>query len=301
MKREIHGIRVSIIIVLGLLSISKMNTYSADTETKTPLTKEAAHVLEIEAKAADMKAWDGKALANTESKILVVKDSKEKSEISGEIYSNTIVTVEEEVGEWAKIQTGHLIGYVKKTDLLFGLEAAERAKIVCLRIAILAERNNLEKTATTTRITREGKTVEEIAAEIEAARVATEAEKTRVAMEAALVEQQEKEAERYLLAAIIHCEANGEPYEGQVAVGAVILNRVASPIFPNTIAEVIYQKSQFGPVITGKIDRVLESGEINESCYQAADDALAGINPIGEALYFGNGDYGKQIGNHWFH
>lgn len=107
--------------------------------------------------------------------------------------------------------------------------------------------------------------------------------------------------EQALLAALIFCEAGGEPYEGQVAVGAVVMNRVRSGIFPNSITEVIYQSGQFGPAITGKLDAVLADGRTTASCYQAAADALAGANPIGEALYFGNGDYGQLIGNHWFH
>lgn len=105
-----------------------------------------------------------------------------------------------------------------------------------------------------------------------------------------------------LLAALIYCEAGGEPYEGQVAVGAVVMNRVKSGSFPNSISEVIYQSGQFGPAITGKLDRVLAAGSATESCYQAAREALAGASPVGDALYFGDGqNYGIQIGGHWFH
>ena len=104
-----------------------------------------------------------------------------------------------------------------------------------------------------------------------------------------------------LLAAIIYCEAGNQPHDGKVGVGAVILNRVRSGSFPNSIREVIYQAGQFGPAITGKLDRVLASGNIPAECYQVAADALAGYNPIGDALYFGNGNYGQLIGDHYFH
>ncbi|XCP84966.1 cell wall hydrolase [Roseburia hominis] len=105
-----------------------------------------------------------------------------------------------------------------------------------------------------------------------------------------------------LLAALIYCEAVGEPYEGQVAVGAVVMNRVKSSSFPNSIREVIYQSGQFGPAITGKLDRVLASGKMTDSCYQAAQEALAGVSPVGGALYFGDGrNFGQLIGGHWFH
>ncbi len=132
-------------------------------------------------------------------------------------------------------------------------------------------------------------------AEEEARRQAEEAERQR-AQEMARSQEEEN-----LLAALIYCEAGGEPYEGQVAVGAVVLNRVRSSSFPNSIEEVIYQSGQFGPAVTGKLGRVLASGKTTDSCRQAAKEALEGSNPIGDALYFGNGNSGQLIGNHYFH
>lgn len=132
-------------------------------------------------------------------------------------------------------------------------------------------------------------------AEEEARRQAEEAERKR-AQEIARNQEEEN-----LLAALIYCEAGGEPYEGQVAVGAVVLNRVRSSSFPNSIEEVIYQSGQFGPAVTGKLGRVLASGKTTDSCRQAAKEALEGSNPIGDALYFGNGNSGQLIGNHYFH
>lgn len=107
--------------------------------------------------------------------------------------------------------------------------------------------------------------------------------------------------EQALLASIIFCEAGNQPYEGQVAVGAVILNRVKSGSYPNSVAEVIYQPGQFGPAMTGWLDTVLASGSYTPTAMQAAVDAAAGSNPIGDCLYFGNGDYGILIGDHYFH
>ncbi|MDD7267085.1 MAG: cell wall hydrolase [Lachnospiraceae bacterium] len=100
-----------------------------------------------------------------------------------------------------------------------------------------------------------------------------------------------------LLAALIQCEAGGESYEGKVAVGAVVMNRVRSGSFANSITGVIYAPGQFGPVITGIINNVLAAGP-RADCIQAAQDALNGSNPIGSCLYF-NGGYGLgtiQIG-----
>lgn len=108
-------------------------------------------------------------------------------------------------------------------------------------------------------------------------------------------------SERKLLAALIYCEAGNQPHKGKVAVGAVVINRMKSKSYPNTMKKVIYQRGQFGPAITGKLDRVLRENAVPKACYKAADDALAGENPVGDALYFGCGNYGKKIGDHWFH
>ena len=87
----------------------------------------------------------------------------------------------------------------------------------------------------------------------------------------------------YLLAKCIHAEARGEPYIGKVAVGAVILNRVASPDFPNSIYGVIYQPWAFTAVHDGQIDL-----EPDGASYQAATDALNGWDPTYGCLYYYN-------------
>lgn len=86
-----------------------------------------------------------------------------------------------------------------------------------------------------------------------------------------------------MLARAIHAESKGEPYEGQVAVGAVILNRVRSADFPNTIAGVVYQPCAFEPVKRGTINE-----QPGDSAFRAARDALNGWDPTGGALYFWN-------------
>ena len=88
-----------------------------------------------------------------------------------------------------------------------------------------------------------------------------------------------------LLARVISAEARGEPYSGQVAVGAVILNRVEHPSFPNTIAGVVYQKGAFTCMVDGQIDQPVAA-----SAYRAARDALNGSDPSGGAIYYFNPD-----------
>lgn len=113
--------------------------------------------------------------------------------------------------------------------------------------------------------------------------------------------------ELLLLARIIYAEARGEPFEGQVAVGAVVMNRVRDPRFPNTIAEVIYQSGQFIPVSDGTINLTP-----NQVAIRAAKNALSGMDPSGGAVFFYNPKIAtttwwfenrsvtKVIGNHVF-
>lgn len=112
--------------------------------------------------------------------------------------------------------------------------------------------------------------------------------------------EEEERAEK-LLASIIFCEAGNQSFTGQVAVGAVVLNRMANEAYPDTMEEVIYQPGQFCPAGSGWLDRVRSTDGYTESAMQAAEAALAGENPIGDCLYFDQGGYGYQIGAHYFH
>lgn len=110
-------------------------------------------------------------------------------------------------------------------------------------------------------------------------------------------------SDRDLLAAIIQCEAGGEPWEGKIAVGAVIMNRVCSEAFPNTVAGVVYQSGQFQPVASGRLAIRLAEGA-NDECYRAADAVMSGSNNIGNCLFFRTvvpGIHGTIIGHHVFY
>ena len=91
------------------------------------------------------------------------------------------------------------------------------------------------------------------------------------------------QSEIALLARIISAESRGEPYEGQVAVGAVILNRIAHPSFPNTLAGVIYQPGAFSCLDDGQVNE-----PVSESAARAARDAMNGWDPTGGAIYYFN-------------
>lgn len=94
------------------------------------------------------------------------------------------------------------------------------------------------------------------------------------------------EGDRYLLANLIYCEAGGEPYEGQVAVGSVVINRVLSSVYPDTVTGVIYQNKQFSPVASGRLALALAEGRATGSCYQAADTVMKGTTNVGNCVYF---------------
>ena len=96
-----------------------------------------------------------------------------------------------------------------------------------------------------------------------------------------------------LLAAIIQCEAGGCSYQGQLAVGAVVMNRVKSSSFPNTISGVIYQRGQFSPARTGKLASRLARG-VSASCRQAAMEALSGKDNTNGAKYFKYASSGQR-------
>lgn len=112
------------------------------------------------------------------------------------------------------------------------------------------------------------------------------------------------EGDRYLLANLIYCEAGGEPYEGQLAVGAVVVNRMLHSKFPDTMVGVIYQKRQFAPVASGRLELALALNKATPSCYQAADEAMAGKSNVGTCLFFRtpiDGLEGIRIGGHIFY
>ncbi len=112
------------------------------------------------------------------------------------------------------------------------------------------------------------------------------------------------EGDRYLLANLIYCEAGGEPYEGQLAVGSVVINRVLSGKFPDTVVGVIYQNRQFSPVASGRLELALAANKATARCYQAADAAMSGVTNVGNCVFFRTpieGLTGINIGGHVFY
>lgn len=117
-------------------------------------------------------------------------------------------------------------------------------------------------------------------------------------------EQAATTGELKLLATIIFCEAGNQPYEGQIAVGSVVMNRINSSLFPNTMLGVLYQKSQFTPVMSGRFAIALANNSATNQCYAAAKEVLNGANNVPNCLFFRTvipDKAGTIIGDHVFY
>ena len=278
-------------------------------------------------------------MVNVKSALNVRAGASEDAEKVGKIYKDCGGIILERKDGWTKIQSGNLIGWAKDEYLFFGEDARALAENVGKNIAVVsADAVNIRTDKSTDAgvygvMTKDNIldviSVEEdgwvcvdmdgkdgyVLSELVDLEFKIDYGETMEEIKARKAE--EKETNRYknygeyttdadttlLLAALIHCEARGESYEGQLAVGAVVMNRVRSSAYPDTIHGVIYASGQFTPALNGKVDKVYESGKINESCIKAAKEALSGVSNIGDLTHFrrNDGREGIVIGNHVFH
>lgn len=308
-------------ILGGVLAISAgAGTLVRADETSTEITNDnsADSVLEAD-------AWETKAAANVNTYANVRTEASADAEKAGVMPKGAAAEVIEQEGEWTRIVSGDVEGYVKTELLAFADEAKNIYQETygnqgTVTASSLRVRNTPSLEGQQIGSKKKGSMVEILSQEgdwyqIEhgdgSAYVAAEYVQTGEATAVTVEEYKEQQAteaavnvgngELDLLAAIIQCEAGGESHTGKVAVGAVIMNRVRSGQFPNTITEVVYQSGQFSPVASGILSSVLSQGARSD-CYQAAQEALNGSNPVGGALYFNSGSgRGIQIGNQHFY
>lgn len=308
-------------ILGGVLAISAgAGTLVRADETSTEITNDnsADSVLEAD-------AWETKAAANVNTYANVRTEASADAEKAGVMPKGAAAEVIEKEGEWTRIVSGDVEGYVKTELLAFADEAKNIYQEMygnqgTVTASSLRVRNTPSLEGQQIGSKKKGSMVEILSQEgdwyqIEhrdgSAYVAAEYVQTGEATAVTVEEYKEQQAteaavnvgngELDLLAAIIQCEAGGESHTGKVAVGAVIMNRVRSGQFPNTITEVVYQSGQFSPVASGILSSVLSQGARSD-CYQAAQEALNGSNPVGGALYFNSGSgRGIQIGNQHFY
>lgn len=278
-------------------------------------------------------------MANVKNALNVRDDASEEAKKVGKLYKDCGGTILERKDGWTKLQSGNIIGWASDEYLLFGEEAKELANDVGRTIATintetLRVRMEPSSEAPILGLLPKGDVVEAlddgsgewVCIDYEGADGYVSAEYVLVDFqidagetieEIKAREAAEREAKRHvnygqyttdadttlLLAALIQCEAGGESYEGQLAVGAVVMNRVRSGAYPDSIHGVIYASGQFTPALNGKVNARYESGRISDSCKKAAEDAIAGTSNVGACTHFkrNNGRDGIVIGNHVFY
>ncbi len=210
------------------------------------------------------------AYSNTET-LRVRKEASLESGTVGLLANGEAVEAIAEEGDWVSVSYEGTTGYVSAeyVTVEFEIDHAESMEVIKAR------------------------------EEEEKARAKAEAEAKRIVQKEAVMATA---SEVDILAALIQCEAGGESYEGQVAVGAVVMNRVRCAAYPNTITDVIYASGQFVPAAKGRMESLILNGTTKDSCRQAAQEAINGVSNVGDALYFrraGNKN-GIVIGNHVF-
>ena len=281
----------------------------------------------------------GLVMANVRDAVNVRSDASEESSKVGKLYKDCGGTVLERRDGWTKIQSGTLVGWAKDEYLLFGDDAKALANDVGRMIAqinteTLRVRTEASQDAGVLGLLPKGDIVdvvdssnpEWVCIDYEGADGYVSAEYITLDFqidtgetleEIKAREAAEREAKRHvnygeyttdadttqLLAALVQCEAGCESYEGQLAVASVVMNRVRSGAYPNSIHGVIYASGQFTPALNGKVHTVYESGRINPSCVKAAEEAISGVSNVGDMTHFrrNNGRDGLVIGNHVFY
>lgn len=298
---------------------AEAGTEEADTEeaaaeeSESQAEAEESAQEEVQEEESDGYNWNDKVAANVLTYANIREGAGVESANVGRLPSGAVATVVGSEDGWLQITSGDVDGYVRE-DLVVSGEDARRlyeAMYGSSEVSVEATKTDPEAEAAAwaaaeavqqeaVQQTSAG-TSQEVSAEPapESQQPAETAEASEPASEVQEVSVSTSELD--LMAAIIECEAGGESYEGKIGVGAVIMNRIRSGEFPNTLSEVIYQSGQFEPVWTGKLSNVLARGA-SEACYEAARDVYAGANTIGDRLFFhaGSGS-GLTIGNQTFY
>ncbi len=303
-------------------------------------TEEMAEIAVADADADAREAAEV-VMANVKDAVNVRVEPSEEAETAGKLYKNCGGTVIERRDGWTLLESGELTGWTKDEFLLFGEEAiALREEVGAYKATsqtdALRIRKEANEEAGVYKLLELGESVEAaqdteeiegwvavvvdedtigyVSADYVEVAFVVETGKTneQIAKEKAEEEKKKLSANRgavdvevsdvTLLAALIQCEAGNESYEGKLAVGAVVMNRVRSGSYPGTVSGVINAPSQFPPATNGKVAGVVAKGP-SASCVEAAQAAIDGSTNVGGATHFkaaSSGATGVQIGNHVF-
>jgi len=269
-------------------------------------------------------------MADVVNSLNVRAEASEEAEKVGLMYADCGGEILERTEGWTKIKSGNLVGWASNEYLLFDEEALELAESVGRTLATvnadaLRVRKEPNEDAGIWGLIQKDDTVEAVVEETTDDWVAIEFEgelgfisaeyvSTEFLVDSGETYEEIKERERkeqeekakliqnlgavavgttddVLLGALVQCEAGNQCYEGKLAVAAVVMNRVRSAAYPNTIGGVIYASGQFTPAGNGKVQKRLELG-VDPSCLQAAQEAIAGATNVGTATHF------RRAGNH---
>lgn len=327
----------------------------ADVDVET-VDVEAADATETTL-SAEQQEWQDKLMADVKDFLYVRAKADADSDIVGKLYKGDRALIKKQGGEWTKIASGSVNGYVKNEYCVFGQEAYAYAKKHCDTVAkvtidglrvrkspaedagvvktvVTGDKFKVNKKANKTDgwvaikvdsdtcyvsadyVTLSLDTGKAVTLEEEAAAQKAEEEKKAAAAQTASSSSSSSNGqttttsttqntslaastdEETLLAALVQCEAGGQGVQCMTAVGAVVVNRVRSGSYPSSIYNVIYQRGQFGPASSGRLESRLASG-VSSSARQAARAALSGSDPTGGAKSFklaSSGHAGVVIG-----
>jgi len=317
----------------GIAEILDPSIVSSDTNVEEQTSLNINEKFEAERERMEEEL----TMANVQNALNIRAEASEESEKVGLLYKDCGGKILDQKNGWTKIQSGNVIGWAKDEYLLFGEEAKEMAEdvgnwIVTLDASAVRVRMEPDKKADIYGLLAYEDTVEFIETindnwisveyndeigyidtdyinvkfhidegetmDVIRVREREEAERKRNENRGAVAADAD---ELRLLGALIYCEAGNQSYEGMVGVGAVVMNRVKSGAYPNTIHSVIYASGQFTPAMTGKVAKVYE-GNVPELCMQAAQAAINGETTVGDATHFRRAGKreGYVLGDHVF-
>lgn len=305
--------------------------------TDAPLEEEEELNISQKFEAERARMEEELTMANVQNALNIRAEASEDSRKVGYLYKDCGGTILERKDGWTKLKSGNVIGWASDEYLLFGEDAKAMAEdvgnwIVTLDAEAVRVRKEPSMDAEIYGLLAYDDTVEFIEVvnsnwisvdfegetgyvnidfinvrfhidegetmEVIRAREIAEAERKRTANRGKVAADAD---ELRLLGALIYCEAGNQAYEGMVGVGAVVMNRVRSGAYPNTIHSVIYASGQFTPAMTGKVARVYE-GTVPDVCIQAAQAAINGETTVGDATHFRRAGKreGLVLGDHVF-
>ena len=303
-------------------------TAPEDTQVADAEVSDAEESETIQTEETADPEWANRVMADVDEDMNIRTSPDAGSELAGKLYKGDVAEVVSVDPEWTQITSGDVTGYVKNDYLVYGDDANALANEVCsLYATVTADALRLrsepseEADVVTTAANGDKLKVDKeteaadgwIAVSASGTTAYVKGEYVSVALNlgTALTAEQvaEKEAkeagitkkpaasangdEVTLLGALIQCEAGNGSYEGMLAVGAVVMNRVRSGAYPNSISGVVYQGGQFTPALSGSVAAVAASG-VKSSCLQAAQEAISGIDNTNGALQFRSAASGAQ-------